>query len=110
MGISFLKGYAAVCLEGAIIDAGRSILDASARDPFVLADTCRFGRALRLFRKIDVLDTQEPKVCIIVKCFSADDLLPGKESILQGTVDTDIQRPSVLKKVFFYIFRCITDS
>lgn len=42
-----------------IIDAGRPIFDASAKDPFVLTDTCRFGRALRLFRKIDVLDTQE---------------------------------------------------
>lgn len=86
-----------------IIDAGRPILDVSAKDPFVLAGTCRFGRAPRIFRKIDVFDTQEPEVCIIVKCFSADDLFPGKESILQSTVNTDIQRPSVLKKVFFYI-------
>lgn len=81
-----------------IIDAGRPIFDASAKDPFVLADTCRFGRAPRLFRKIDVLDTQEAEVCIIVKYFSADDLFPGKESILQSTVNTDIQRFSSSKK------------
>lgn len=86
-----------------IIDAGWPIFDASARDPFVLADTCLFERAPQLFRKIDVLDTQESEVCIIVKCFSADDLFPGKEYILQGTMDTDTQRPFVLKEVFFYI-------
>lgn len=86
-----------------IIDAGRPLFDASAKDPFVLADTCYFGRAPQLFRKIDVLDSQESEVCIIVKCFRADYLFPGKESILQGTVDTDIQRPFALKKVFFYI-------
>lgn len=60
-------------------------------------------RAPQLFRKIDVFDPQESEVRIIVKFFRADDLFPDKGSILQGTVDTDIQRPFVLKKVFFYI-------
>ena len=86
-----------------IIDAGWPLFDASAKDPFVLADTCHFGRAPQFFRKIDVFNPQESEVCIIVKCFRADDLFPDKESILQGTVDTDIQRPFVLKEVFFYI-------
>lgn len=86
-----------------ILDTGWPFFNTSAKNPLVLKNPCLFRRAPQLFRKIDVFDSQESEVCIIVKRFRADDLFPDKGSILQGTVDTDIQRPFVLKEVFFYI-------
>nr|DAM77871.1 MAG TPA: hypothetical protein [Caudoviricetes sp.] len=41
-----------------IFDAGWPFLDVSAQNSLVFANSCCFGRAMQLFRKINVSDVQ----------------------------------------------------
>lgn len=61
-----------------VIDAGRAFLDASANNPLVLADSRLPGRASQFLREIDVLYVQETEICVAIKRFGTENLLPGK--------------------------------
>lgn len=85
------------------IDGGRTLLDASSEDTFVLPKRRLFRRTPKFIRKINVLDVEKPQVNIGIQCLSADHLLSVKITISQNAADTGIDGPFVFSEMSLHI-------
>lgn len=83
----------------AVICFRRSFFDAASKNSLVFASWFPFGRAPKLFGKIDVLDTKESEVNITIECLGTDNLPPEKQTFFQCIADASIRRPSVFEEL-----------